>query len=348
MNRLKIRRPADFHTHLRQGAALPINVAYAAEHNAYVLGMPNTSPPMITSADISEYHRKVLAVPNTSQTEFYYAAYMSKRTTPEIIRELDANSRVLGIKFYPAGQTTNSEHGVVSMLNHPEVMKALCDSSLALMMHGEEADHDVDVFDREREFYAIGGQADQIMETYPDLKRVVAEHITTVEAVDFVSRHGLNVAATITPQHLLVNRNHMLGNKMLSNAFCKPILKREEDRMALLKAATSGSSKFFMGTDSAPHVKSTKETSCGCAAGCFTIPDATLLYAQAFDEVDCLDKLEGFLSVFGPKFYELEPSGSCVEIQRKDHVVPDTYFYVDDDDPVVPFYAGETLEFSYV
>lgn len=340
-----IRKPADFHQHLRQDDALKHTVAYASMHNAYVLGMPNTSPPLITSEDILVYHEEVISCSGNSDTGFFYAAYMSKQTTPEVIWELDANPYVLGVKFYPAGQTTNSEHGVVSMLDHPDELRAIAESGLKLCVHGEEADHDIDVFDREREFYAPGGQADKIMMAYPGIE-LVAEHITSIEAVEFVLRYGRNVVATITPQHLLENRNHMLGDKIRPHAFCKPILKREEDRLALLGAATSGNPKFFMGTDSAPHVKSTKETSCGCA-GCFTVPHAVLLYAEAFDEVNALDCLEGFLSVFGPEFYGIKPSSQSIGILRQDFVVPDYYDYVDPNDPVIPFYAGETLQFSH-
>ncbi|RPH45334.1 MAG: dihydroorotase [Burkholderiales bacterium] len=345
MDTLTLIRPDDWHLHLRDGDALHAVVAATARQFARAIVMPNLKPPVTTVAQAAEYRERILAAlretagddPACVGFEPLMTLYLTDRTPPDEIRRARESGFVHAVKLYPAGATTNSDAGVTSMGAVRAALEAMQAVGLPLLIHGEVTDPSVDVFDRERIFI------DQVLEPlrrdFPGL-RVVFEHITTREAAQYVAGASGPIAATITPHHLLYERNALFKGGMRPHWYCLPILKRETHRRALLDAATSGSPRFFLGTDSAPHAKHLKEHACGCA-GCYTAPHALELYAAAFESVGALDRLEGFASLHGPDFYGLPRNTARVTLRRESWTVPEALPF--GDDSIVPLAAGEAL-----
>ncbi len=339
MQTLSIIRPDDWHLHLRDGAALRATVADAARRFGRAIVMPNLRPPVTTVALADEYRQRILAnLPEGLKFEPLMTLYLTDKTAPDEIDRAVDSGFVRAVKLYPAGATTNSDAGVTAIEKVYPVLERMQKLGLALCVHGEVTHADVDVFDREREF--IDRVLAPLAQAFPGL-RTVFEHITTREAAQYVSEAGSNVAATITAHHLLMNRNHMLVGGIRPHHYCLPVLKRETHRQALLAAATSDCPRFFLGTDSAPHAKSTKETACGCA-GCYTEHAAIELYAEAFESVAALDRLEAFASFNGADWYGLPRNRDRITLVKDAWTVPATLDYLPDD-PIVPLRAGETI-----
>lgn len=340
---LTIRRPDDWHVHLRDEAMLRGVAPYTARQFGRAIVMPNLSPPVVTTADARAYRERIgAAVPDGIDFEPLMTAYLTDSSDPADLAAGKREGVLIAAKLYPANATTNSAHGVSDIARLDPVLAAMERSGLVLCVHGEVTDPDVDVFDREAVF--IERHLDRIVRTFPDL-RIVLEHVTTAEGVAFVEAAGPRVAATITPQHLHLNRNAMLVGGIRPHAYCLPVAKREHHRLALRRAATSGSPKFFLGTDSAPHSQFDKESACGCA-GIFNAPFALESYLQVFDDESALDRFEGFASLHGPAFYSLPASEETVTLRRAPHRIPET---IDaNGTPVVPFHAGETLNWRLV
>ncbi len=340
---LTITRPDDWHLHLRDGAALDTTVAAAGRGFARGIVMPNLTPPVTTVAEALAYRERILAArPAGSQWQPLMVLYLTDNTPVAEIERAAACEFIAGAKYYPAGATTNSDSGVTSLAKIDRVLAAMQESGLVLQLHGEVTDHAIDIFDREATF--IERHLVPMVDNFPDL-RLVLEHITTQQGAEFVSAAGANVAATITPQHLLYNRNDMLVGGIRPHLFCLPILKRNSHQKALLAAATGGSGKFFLGTDSAPHPRGAKESSCGCA-GCFSHPAAIELYAAAFEAEGKLDQLEGFASHFGADFYRLPRNRDTVTLARQRWQLPDSLPFVDGE--IVPLGAGSELDWQLV
>ena len=338
MNALTIRRPDDWHLHLRDGAALASVVKFTAERFGRAIVMPNLKPPVATTAAATAYQKRVLAaLPQASSFTPLMTLYLTDSTAPDEIDRAVAAGCVHGVKLYPAGATTHSDAGVTDIRKTYAVLERMQTCGMPLLVHGEAARAEVDVFDRESVF--IDETLAPLVERFPRLK-VVFEHITTARAVGFVTAARDKVAATITPQHLLHNRNAIFAGGIHPHYYCLPILKRERDRAALLEAAVSGSPRFFLGTDSAPHERATKESSCGCA-GMFTAHAAIELYAEVFEESGHLDRLEAFASHFGADFYGLPRHEERITLERKPWVVPDCYPFAEG--TVIPYRAGETI-----
>lgn len=337
MTTLTITRPDDWHVHLRDGASLTNTVADISRYFARAIVMPNLVPP-VTNAELAmQYHQRIMAANPTAGFKPLMVLYLTDQTTAEDIKAAKASGIVYAAKLYPAGATTNSSSGVTHVDNIASVIAAMEEENMPLLIHGEVTDHDIDIFDREAVF--IDTILRPLVAKYPNLK-VVLEHITTKNAVDFVNECSNNVAATITVHHLLFNRNHMLVGGIRPHYFCLPILKRNIHQQALIEAATSGSEKFFLGTDSAPHPQHAKESACGCA-GSYTAHAAIELYAEAFEAADALDKLEGFASLHGPKFYNLPVNEDKITLVKEEWPVPATMAFGDDE--VVPIRANETI-----
>lgn len=343
MNRIRLTKPDDWHLHLRDGKALAGVVGYSAKQFQRAIIMPNLVPPVTTTTQACEYRERILAeCPQGSTFTPLMTLYLTDSTSPDEIVQAAASGKVYGVKLYPAGATTNSDSGVTNIEHCIDTLAAMEEQGLPLLVHGEVTSDGIDIFDREAVF--IDQVMTDLVKRFEKLK-VVFEHITTADAVQFVEAAPANVAATITAHHLLLNRNHMLVGGIRPHNYCLPVLKRESHRQALLKAATSGNPKFFLGTDSAPHARHAKENACGCA-GSFTAPTAIELYAQAFDAVGKLARLEGFASHHGPDFYGLPRNTETIELMRKPWSVPDSLPFLDDG--IVPFMAGETLQWSLV
>ena len=339
---LTLTRPDDWHLHLRDGAALTAVLPDTARQFGRAIVMPNLKPPVTTVADAEAYRARILAALPVGMTfEPLMTLYLTDRTTPDEIVRAKASGIVHGVKLYPLGATTNSDSGVSSLEHCLPVLEKMAEVGLPFLLHGEVTDPDIDIFDREAVF--IERTLAPLIARLPEL-RVVLEHITTAQAAEFVASASANVAATLTAHHLLMNRNAMLVGGIRPHHYCLPVLKRETHRQALLKAATSGSAKFFLGTDSAPHARHTKEAACGCA-GMYTAHAALELYAEAFDSVGALDKLEAFASFNGPDFYRLPRNSGTVTLRRESWTVPATLAYLDDA-PLVPLRAGETLDWK--
>lgn len=333
-----IRRPDDWHVHLRDGAMMAAVVPYTARQFARAIVMPNLSPPVTDVAATAAYRDRILAaVPAGVNFTPLMTAYLTDSSDPAEMARGFETGVFTAAKLYPANATTGSAHGVTNIAAIMPVLERMQDAGMPLLIHGEVTDAHVDIFDREAVF--IDQVLTGLVRDLPNLK-IVFEHITTRQAVDFVEGAGPNIAATITPQHLHINRNAMLVGGIRPHAYCLPVAKREEHRLALRKAATSGSAQFFLGTDSAPHSVNAKESACGCA-GIFGAPYALESYAAVFDEEGALDRLEGFASVHGPNFYGLPLNEGTVTLQRSAVQVPDT---IDAGGvPIVPFHAGQTL-----
>ncbi|MBK3757634.1 dihydroorotase [Stutzerimonas frequens] len=337
-HRLTLLRPDDWHIHLRDGAVLPHTVADVARQFARAIIMPNLVPPVRTADEAEAYRQRILAArPAGSRFEPLMVLYLTDSTTPDDIRRAKASGFVHAVKLYPAGATTNSASGVTAIDNVFDVLETMAEVGMPLLVHGEVTRGEIDIFDREK--YFIDEQLSRVTAKFPTL-RVVFEHITTRDAVQFVQAAGANVGATITAHHLLYNRNHMLVGGIRPHLFCLPVLKRNLHQEALLDAATSGNPKFFLGTDSAPHAQHAKEAACGCA-GCYTAHAAIELYAEAFEQRQALDKLEPFASHFGPDFYGLPRNTDQITLVREEWEVPTSLPF--GEQLVIPLRAGERL-----
>lgn len=343
LDQINLTRPDDWHLHLRDGDGLAAVLPDTARQFGRAIVMPNLKPPVTDVATAAAYRDRILAVlPPGMRFEPLMTLYLTEATSPADIAEAKASGFVHAVKYYPAGATTNSDAGVRDLANCKATLAAMADYDMPLLMHGEVTDPDIDIFDRERVF--IETQLEPVVREFPNL-RIVLEHITTRDAVEFVERSSDRIAATITAHHLLLNRNHMLVGGIRPHYFCLPILKREIHRQALLKAATGGNPKFFLGTDSAPHTRTSKETACGCA-GIYTAHAAIELYAEAFDSVGRLDRLEAFASIFGPDFYRLPTNADQITLQRRTRRIPADLPF--GKERLVPFRAGEDVAFSIV
>ncbi|WP_017298093.1 dihydroorotase [Nodosilinea nodulosa] len=340
MNTLTITRPDDWHLHLRDGAALRAVLPHTVRQFARAIVMPNLKPPVRTVADAAAYRDRILAaVPTGQRFEPLMTLYLTDNTSPDEIAAAKAAEFVKAVKYYPAGATTNSDSGVTDIRQCDRVFAAMEQVDMPLLLHGEVTDGDVDMFDREKVF--IEKHLMPLRRRFPQL-RMVLEHVTTLDAVAFVQSTD-NIAATITPQHLLFSRNILFQGGLRPHYYCLPILKRETHRQALLQAATSGNPKFFLGTDSAPHPRSGKETDCGCA-GCFSALHALELYAEAFESAGALDKLEAFASFHGPDFYRLPRNTTQVTLTKTTWRIPDELPF--GESGLVPLRAGEDMSWQ--
>jgi dihydroorotase len=337
-NRLVIRRPDDWHVHLRDGAMLETVAGYTARTFARAIVMPNLDPPVTSVAAAEGYRERIMAA-LARRTDFtpLMALYLTDDADPAEIARGHKAGVFTAAKLYPAHATTNSAHGVTIIRNIYPALETMQRIGMPLLVHGEVTDPDVDVFDREKLF--IERVFEGLVRDFPGLK-IVFEHITTAEAADFVTAAGPNVAATVTPQHLVINRNAMFAGGLRPHAYCLPVAKRESHRQAIRQAATSGSPKFFLGTDSAPHAVERKESGCGCA-GIFNAPFALESYAQVFEEEGALDRLEAFASENGARFYGLELNPGRIVLERAEVAVPERL--PGPGTSIIPFHAGETL-----
>ena len=338
IDRLTLLRPDDWHIHLRDGALLARTVADASRTFARAIIMPNLVPPVRNAAEADQYRQRILdARPAESSFQPLMVLYLTDQTSAADIHNAVKSGFVHAAKLYPAGATTNSDSGVTSLEAIYPALEAMSDVGMPLLVHGEVTHADVDIFDREKRF--IDDQLVGLVNRFPNLK-VVFEHITTADAAQFVREASDKIAATITAHHLLYNRNHMLAGGIRPHFYCLPILKRNTHQEALLDAATSGSAKFFLGTDSAPHAQNAKEISCGCA-GCYTAYAAIELYAEAFEQRNALDKLEGFASHFGADFYQLPRNQDTITLVREPWTAPSSLAF--GEQQLIPLRAGETL-----
>ncbi len=345
LDSLTLTRPDDWHLHLRDGAALNAVLPFTARQFGRAIVMPNLRPPVTTTAAAVAYRERILAaLPATgagADFEPLMTLYLTDNTPPEEIAKAKA-AGVVALKLYPAGATTNSDAGVTDIRNTHATLEAMQRAGLLLLVHGEVTDSEIDIFDREAVF--IDTVMQPLRRDFPELK-VVFEHITTQDAADYVAGCGAHTAATITAHHLLYNRNALFVGGLRPHYYCLPVLKKERHRLALVRAATSGSAKFFLGTDSAPHAAVMKEQSV-CGAGCFTAPAALELYAEAFEAAGALDKLEAFASHHGPDFYGLPRNTGSVTLKRQPWTLPETLPF--GDALIKPLRAGDTLNWKLV
>lgn len=342
MKKLIINKPDDFHLHCRDGEKLLRTVSDAAHRFARALIMPNLTPPITNLSLVNTYYDRIInAIPDNLAFQPLMSLYLTDNTPAEVVQEAKHSVSVHAFKLYPAGVTTNSDEGVTDIRNIDAILKEMQRLQIPLLIHGEVNDPQVDIFDREKIFI------EQILEPlvikYPELP-IVLEHITTKTAVDFIVNASKHVAATITAHHLLINRNNMLAGGVKPHFYCLPILKRSEDQIALVNAATSGNPKFFLGSDSAPHSQTSKEASCGCA-GIYTGHAAIELYAQVFEDAGALDKLEGFASQFGADFYGLPHNTEKLTLVKETQTIAE-HLDFGDNEVVVPFGAGQELAWS--
>ncbi len=335
---LTLTQPDDWHVHLRDGAALRAVVAHTAERFGRAIVMPNLKPPVTTTTQAIAYHARILAaLPQGSSFQPLMTLYLTESTSIQEIEAAQASGIVKAVKYYPAGATTHSEAGVTDLKRVDAVLARMEELGLPFLVHGEVTDSTVDIFDRERVF--IDRALARVVTQFPQLK-IVFEHITTRDAVDFVLAQGPTVAATITPQHLLLNRNAIFQGGIRPHHYCLPVLKRETHREALISAAISGNPKFFLGSDSAPHSRASKESSCGCA-GMYTAHAAIELYAEAFEAAGALQRLQGFASHFGADFYGLPRNQSTITLTQDAWSPVAEYAF--GDDTLIPFRAGDTV-----
>jgi dihydroorotase len=344
MNTLSIRKPDDCHIHLRQGAVLKRTVADASKQFGRAIVMPNLVPPVCSVNDARLYRDSILLERPTDATKSSFIPLMTLYLTDQLgadeVRLAKKSGFIHGVKLYPAGATTNSAAGVTDIWALDEVFSTMAELSMPLLVHGEVTDNHVDIFDREKVF--ISTLLAPLVEKYPTLK-VVFEHITTAEAVDFVRDTPSTVAATITAHHLRATRNDLLIGGIKPHYYCLPVLKRREDREKLIEAATSGEASFFLGTDSAPHSRERKESACGCA-GSYTAMAALPLYAEVFEDAGQLDKLEAFASLNGAAFYGLEPNAQTVTLLKQPWQIPEELPF--GNESLIPFGAGSTLRWK--
>ena len=338
MDRLELLRPDDWHLHLRDGVTMASVLPDSARRFARAIVMPNLKPAVRTTQQALEYRARILAaMPKGARFEPLMTLYLTDDTPPEEIVRAKASGQVFGVKLYPAGATTHSDEGVTRLSRCFHALEKMQEVGMPLLVHGEATDPDIDVFDREKAF--IEQVLGPLVERFPDLK-IVLEHVTTRDAVQYVEITGPNIAATITAHHLLMNRNALFMGGIRPHHYCLPVLKREEHREALVEAATSGNPKFFLGTDSAPHARAAKETSCGCA-GIYTAHAGIELYAVAFEEASALDRLEAFASRFGPRFYGLPPNADKITLVREAWTVPQSISF--GAETLVPMRAGKSI-----
>ncbi|HEU0187751.1 MAG TPA: dihydroorotase [Gallionellaceae bacterium] len=338
---LTLTRPDDWHLHLRDEALMASVLPDTARQFARAIVMPNLRPPVTTTAQAVAYRERILkALPAGMTFEPLMTLYLTDNTSADEIRKAKASRVVHAVKLYPAGATTNSDAGVTDLRKTYAALEEMQKLGMPFLVHGEVTSPDIDIFDREAVF--IERVLQPLLKDLPAL-RLVFEHITTKEAAQFVTESGDNVAATLTPQHLLYNRNAMLVGGIRPHYYCLPVLKRETHREALVKAATSGNKKFFLGTDSAPHAQHTKENACGCA-GCYTAHTAIELYAEAFEAADALDKLEAFASFHGPDFYRLPRNNGKITLRKQDWQVPASVGF--GEHRLVPLRAGEVVKWK--
>ena len=330
---ITLRRPDDWHVHLRDGEMLRTVAPYTARQFHRAIIMPNLVPPITTVGSAAAYRQRILEAAAGSGFEPLMTCYLTDQTDPDELERGHKDGIWIAAKLYPAGATTNSASGVTNIRNIYPALERMQRIGMVLCVHGEVTDPQVDVFDREAVF--IDRILSQVVADFPELK-IVFEHITTAEAVAFVEASSATIGATVTPQHLIINRNAIFAGGLRPHAYCLPVAKRETHRLAVRKAATSGSSNFFLGTDSAPHAREAKESACGCA-GIFNAPFALESYASVFEEEGALDRLEAFASINGARFYGLPVNEEVVTLERSDVQVPDQV------DGIVPFHAGETL-----
>ena len=339
--RIRLVRPDDWHLHLRDGAALRAVLPATAQAFGRAIVMPNLKPPVTTTQAALDYRARILdALPPGSAFQPLMTLYLTDETSAQEIARAKASGLVHAIKYYPAGATTNSQSGVTALARAYPALAAMERADVVLAIHGEATDPGVDVFDRERVF--VENELAAIVRDFPGL-RIVLEHVTTREGVAFVTDASRNVAATITPHHLIYSRNALFEGGLRPHVYCLPVLKRETHRQALVAAATSGNPKFFLGTDSAPHARDAKENDCGCA-GCYSAPVALPLYAEAFENAGALDRLEGFASRHGAAFYGLAPNADHVTLARDAWRVPDSLPF--GDGTIVPLRAGATIRWQ--
>lgn len=343
MTTLTLQTPDDWHLHFRDGDMLLETVPATARVFRRAIVMPNIVPPVTTAEHAIAYRERILAArPAGSEFQPLVTLYLTDKTTKADIDAAKA-AGVVAAKLYPAGATTNSSSGVAALDALYPVFEAMAEAGMLLLIHGEVTDHEIDIFDREKVF--IDRYLQHIVARLPQLK-VVFEHITTADAASFVAEASANVAATITPQHLLLNRNDLLVGGVRPHNYCLPVLKRRTHQEALRAAVATGSAKFFLGTDSAPHEKHRKESACGCA-GCYSAHSAIELYAQVFDELGCLEKLEGFASHYGADFYGLARNSGTITLVRENWQVP-AEIILPNGQPIVPFFGGQTLNWRFV
>lgn len=338
---ITLTRPDDWHLHLRDGAIMASVLPHTARQFARAIVMPNLKPPVTTTAQALAYRDRILAaLPPGMDFQPLMTLYLTDNTAPEEIMRAKESGLIHAVKLYPAGATTNSDAGVTDLRKCHRALEAMQQLGMPLLVHGEVTDQEIDIFDREAVF--IDRVMMPLRSDMPELK-VVFEHITTQDAAQYVQEAGQHTAATITAHHLLYNRNEIFKGGIRPHYYCLPVLKRESHRKALVQAATSGSGKFFLGTDSAPHARNTKEHACGCA-GCYTALHAMELYAQAFDRANALDKLEGFASLQGPDFYGLPRNSGTIRLVRQSWTLPGELPM--GESTVVPLNGGETMDWA--
>jgi len=343
MQQLTFTRPDDWHLHLRDGDLMASVLPDTARQFARAIVMPNLRPPVTTTAQALAYRERILkALPADAKFEPLMTLYLTDITRAEEIRKAKASGVVHAVKLYPAGATTNSDAGVTDLRKSYAALEEMQRCGMPLLVHGEVTSPDIDIFDREAVF--IERVMQPLLKDLPNL-RVVFEHITTQDAAEFVTSAPDTIAATLTPQHLLYNRNAMLVGGIRPHLYCLPVLKREMHREALIKAATSGNKKFFLGTDSAPHAQHTKENACGCA-GCYSAHSAIELYAEAFENAGALDKLEGFASFYGADYYSLPRNKNKVSLRKEEWQVPASVGF--GEHQLVPLRAGEMMKWKLV
>jgi dihydroorotase len=340
-DRITLARPDDWHAHFRDGEAMASVVGATARQFARAIAMPNLKPPVTTTEQARGYRDRILEALGKPGFEPLMTLYLTDNTPAAEIERAAASGLVKAVKYYPAGATTNSDSGVTDLRKCDAVFEAMAAARMPLLVHGEVTDADVDLFDREAVF--VERSLGPLVKRFPKLK-VVVEHATTQEAVAFVERAGDNVAATLTAHHLLMNRNAIFSGGINPHHYCLPVLKREPHRRALVKAATSGNPKFFLGTDTAPHSRAAKESCCG-SAGMYTAHAALELYAEAFDAAGALERLEGFASHFGADFYGLPRNKGTVTLERAEWSVPESYPL--GAETVVPLRAGQKLRWRF-
>jgi dihydroorotase len=344
MRQIKLTKPDDWHLHLRQGEAMSSVVDMSAKQMGRAIVMPNLSPPVKTVNQALAYRREIIAALSQSSTfDPLMTLYLTDTTSKQEIIDASNEEHVYAVKLYPAGATTNSESGVTSLPKTYPVLEQMQKEGVPLLIHGEVTHSDIDIFDREAVF--IDTILEPLVSMFPELK-IVLEHITTKDSVEFVSESKSTIGATITAHHLLANRNHMLVGGIKPHYYCLPVLKRKTPHQdALITAATSGSPKFFLGTDSAPHYQNEKESACGCA-GIFSAHAAIELYAEAFEKVNKLDMLEGFASHYGADFYGLKRNREIITLEKRPWIVPKSYSF--SNSKVIPFLAEEQLSWRLV
>lgn len=341
MNSITLIRPDDWHLHVRDGDVLKDIIPHTATRFGRAIIMPNLNPPVTTTAQAQAYQQRIqAAVPDGINFTPLMTLYLTDNMQPAEIATAKQSGIVHAVKYYPAGATTNSDAGVTDLKKTYSVLERMQAQEMPLLLHGEVTDSNIDIFDREAVF--IETVLQPLIKDFPELK-IVLEHITTAQAVEFIQSTPDNIAATITPQHLLFNRNDIFKGGIRPHYYCLPILKREKHREALIKAATSGNSKFFLGTDSAPHSQSAKESACGCA-GMYSAHAAIELYAEAFEKNNALDMLEGFASKFGPKFYQLPVNTDKITLVKEAQQIVDYYEF--GSERLIPLKAGETIQWK--